>query len=521
MPALYIWEPTLIAGDDLRLATTCLILFRIFQSCLLVTIIYNLYNSVEHDPDLFITAGCVDYSENYWMWFHSVQIACFVVLAYTLGGAGIEMMVWKISGVGTPVESERRRKLVPLCKCMVVPMFVVRGAGFVFAVFSLIYTGNYCNCLKDANVESLDGTFHCQFDRGWFHVAKILIISMAVDVIFHSIMGCYITKKRLSRWYDEKRSPKARSAVEKSWEDTCRRCCQCSSIMTCYMFGGRNLTSGGYADVAIALTDFLDDGGSLDIVPSDIAAALICLVNIQKQKQIECKRELLKDSRGLFEDKQFTTKILRMFRESNWSKKRLTLDSKSLLESMTGASGDSPYVGDIEQGFEDLIKSFTIVEDNDIDIEPVAVEEVEELQKFMSRNNKIEDVSFRLVHDNHRIDFKPRIANILDVDNEFDRLVLGEGARYARVALAAYSWMLYIWTNRCSGCCSLTGATFYNAATCKLKCCHKNENIIGDNFCGWKHSAVMKTLGIDSSDILYANFKNGIGVSSFGIPSGV
>lgn len=73
--------------------------------------------------------------------------------------------------------------------------------------------------------------------------------------------------------------------------------------------------------------------------------------------------------------------------------------------------------------------------------------------------------------------------------------------------------MLYVWTNRCTGCLKLTGATFYNAATCKLECCHKHENITGDNCCGWKHSAVMKTLGIDDSDILYANFNNGIGVS--------
>jgi hypothetical protein len=204
------------------------------------------------------------------------------------------------------------------------------------------------------------------------------------------------------------------------------------------MFGGRNLTSGGYADVAIALTDFLDDGGSLDIVVSDIAAALICLVNIQKQKQIECTRELLKDSRGLFEDAQFTTKILRMFREVNSSKKKLTPASKALLQSMTGIAGDYSDIGDIEQGFEDLIKSFTI-EEEDEEIKPAA-DEMEELQKFVSSKATLEDVSFRLVHDNHRIHFQPRVTNVLSNDNEFDRLILGEGARYCRVALAAYSW---------------------------------------------------------------------------------
>ena len=325
-------------------------------------------------------------------------------------------------------------------------MFVIRSAGFVFAAFSVKYADGYCSCLNNALDinERIESTFHCQYDRGWFHVAKILVISMGVDVLLHIITFWYITKKRLFRWYDKKRPPRERSVREKSWEDTCRRCCQCSSIMTCYIFGGRNLTTAGYADVAIALTDFLHDGGSLDIVASDIAAALICLVNIQKQKQIECKRELLRDSRGLFADAQITRKMLRMLRESKSSnsKKRLSSASKSLLKSMTVCAVDQSYISDIEQGLDDKVESFAVSEGDGAGIQPLATNELEELQKFMSRNKTLEDVSFRLVHDNHRIDFTPRITNILDNENEFDRLILGEGARYCRVALAAYSWMV-------------------------------------------------------------------------------
>ena len=514
MPALKVWEPLLIAGDDLRLAATCLIVFRIFQSTLLIIILYNLYYHIDHDPDLFIGAGCVEYSENYWMWYNAVKIACYVVLTYSLGGVAIEAGVWKISGMGTPTETERRKMLVPICKFLIVPMFIIRTAGFIFSVYAVVFTDGYCSCLKNADLpKNLRNTFRCQYDEGWFHVAKILVISMLVDVILHLITICYIGKKRLFRWYDEKRAPKQRSAKEKSWENTCKRCCQCSSMMTCYIFGGRNLTSGGYADVAIALTDFLDDQGSLDIVPSDIAAALICLVNIQKQKHIERKQELLEDSKGLFQDEQFTTKIVRMLRDTNFSKRRRTLESKSLLQSMTGTACDQTNISDIEEGINDLIKSFTDNEAEDLGNIEQTTEEIDDIQKFLSRNKKLENVSFRLVHDDHRIDFRPRISNILDQDNDFDRLVLAEGARFSKVALAAYSWMLYVWTNRCSGCVSLTGTSFYNAARCKSICCDKHDNVIGDNCCGWKKIAVMKTLGIDDSDILYANFQNGIGVS--------
>lgn len=83
--------------------------------------------------------------------------------------------------------------------------------------------------------------------------------------------------------------------------------------MTCFLFGGGKLTPGSYTDVAIALTDFLDGGGMLDIVPSDIAAALICLVNVQKQKQIEVKNTLLQDGGSFAKDRTLFGKIWKQF----------------------------------------------------------------------------------------------------------------------------------------------------------------------------------------------------------------
>ena len=63
----------------------------------------------------------------------------------------------------------------------------------------------------------------------------------------------------------------------------------------------------------MASTDFVDGDGSLDIVPSDVAAALICLVNQQKQKQLDCKNELVREG-GLFaKDRKLATKLWRQF----------------------------------------------------------------------------------------------------------------------------------------------------------------------------------------------------------------
>lgn len=48
-------------------------------------------------------------------------------------------------------------------------------------------------------------------------------------------------------------------------------------------------------------------------MPSDVAAALICLVNQQKQKQLDCKNELVREG-GLFaKDRKLATKLWRQF----------------------------------------------------------------------------------------------------------------------------------------------------------------------------------------------------------------
>lgn len=501
-----------MAGDDLRLTTTLLILLRLLQSSLLIAIIYQL-SAYEYDPDIFIDAGCVEYSENYWIWYNCSLAACYTVLAYSVLGMGIECGIWKISGVGTPTEMERRKALVPLCKCVVIPMFLIRLVGFIFGVYIIDYTKGYCDCVKDAWSDDFDlqreKRSFCPYDRGWFNLVKFLVITMGVDIILHIMMACYISKQKVTRWHDARRAPKKRSEKERSWEMTCKRCCECSSIMTCYIFGGRNLTNGGYVDVAIALTDFLDDGGSLDIVPSDIAAALICLVNIQKQKQIERKNELLKDSTGLFaKDKLFSSRILKYFRESKASSKQHTEQPDALVKSICDGTTLNIH-GDIEDQLEG-VSSYDMG-----DFANSTTEEMEQIRHFMTRKETIQNISFGLVHDNHKIDFMPRISKVLSPKDKFDRLVLGEGARYCRVALAAYSWMLYVWTNRCTGCCELTGDTICRAATCKLGKCGKNEHIIGDNCCGWKHSAVLRSLDIDEADISYANFKNGIGINPY------
>ena len=74
-----------------------------------------------------------------------------------------------------------------------------------------------------------------------------------------------------------------------------------------------------------------------------------------------------------------------------------------------------------------------------------------------------------------------------------------------------YNWMLYVYTHMLTGCCELTSSTIHGKATCRSK----NPNVIGDNWCGWKEGALLKTLGIKDSDIIHANFVNGVSITPY------
>lgn len=598
MPALVVWERLFVAGDDLRISSTLMFLLRLLQICIMIPIIYNL-SRLEHDPYIFVEVGCIEYEDNYWMWYRVAVASCFVALLYGIVGAVIEFSIWRISGMGTPTETEVRSRLVPLCKCNMVPMLMIRTLGFAFALFAMLFTEGYCRCVVDQlknliddgssdRGEAMQHIQSCPSRQKWFYCIRILVFTMACDVFFPTVTFCVVMRKRIRTWYRGIRPTRERSIgdKEKSWQNTCKRCFECSSIMTCYMFGGQKLTAGSYADVAIALVDFLDDEGSLDIVPSDIAAALICLVNVQKQKQIERKNELLQDSVGVFaKNRRFTTNLYKMFRESKASRKeskhtrvqrKLHNRTKSWIhdcalgesiranifeeEAKTSISSHKERNEDIETGIdkqqEAAEESTSVVEvvvspnqveggqlSSEVDTEskldqetedgeaslvsgysqttasvcPQSEPELTELREFLGKRETMAKISFRLIHSNSdsSLQFLPIIPRVLSPQNCFDRLVLGEGARYCSVALAAYSWMLYIWTNMCTGCCELTADTLCGLCTCKPRYCHSSEHIIGDNACGWKQTAVLKTLGISESDFLYANFSNDVGVNPY------
>ena len=351
-----VWEPSVFAGDDLRFISMVTFVLRVFQICLVGYIIHQI-RTFDHSPEDFIESGCLENEDKYWLWYSGIVIGCFLTLSYGVIGAFIEVVIFKISGRGTPTETDKRRHLVPICKCYMIPMLLLRTLGFIFLIVAMTVTNQFCNCatkyyyLLDSSGEIVFSS--CPTDE-LRTTAILLIFTMACDVLFPFITLVTVTRHKMHKFYRRIRPRKDRSLedVQRSWQTTCKRLCECSSLMTCYMFGGQKLTAGSYADVAIALADFLDDGGNLDIVPSDIAAALICLVNIQKQKQIDCKHRLLQQG-GLFaKDRKLAHRLWRQFINSDTSHHPITLNSGSD-SSLKGMDADTNSTGDVESGGHD------------------------------------------------------------------------------------------------------------------------------------------------------------------------
>ena len=175
-----------------------------------------------------------------------------------------------------------------------------------------------------------------------------------------------------------------------------------------------------------------------------VAAALICLVGIQKQKQITCKNTLLADNGVLAKKSGLASQLWKQFQlaESRTNNsKEISLALKRSLSDMQNPSPDDIEAGTHAQDEEDnqvLESSSSLSTANRTiqnqwvadDLEPTA-NQLESLRNtIIERKDKSDFLSYRLVHSG---DFEPTINCVLSPTNKFDCLMLGEGDRYSQV----------------------------------------------------------------------------------------
>ena len=85
--------------------------------------------------------------------------------------------------------------------------------------------------------------------------------------------------------------------AQELWAHRCRFACQCLSYTTCYTFGGRHAANHSaapfFADVATALADFLESRNILDLTLTDWMAGLWVLQRMQRQRVYAARRRIV------------------------------------------------------------------------------------------------------------------------------------------------------------------------------------------------------------------------------------
>ena len=284
MPALVLFGiRTFVAGDDLRTFCACAMLLRLIQlvACVLLTV--TLHGSLQFDTNVQEICKGGDRIQAL-INKSSILFLCYLSCAYITAVVGLflEIGILRTGAKGTPVEQERRACLQPLCHIKMIPMSVLRMGCMVMGVMILKVLRQVCWCgglaLNPYAICPQLGVLY-----GWLGV---LIGSHIAEATVVGLTGIYFFWKKTGRAYSPKISQEAK------WKCCCRCCCTVTSVLTCCLYGGRDGGAGDFADIAILLSDFFDNKGTLDIVASDVTVGLRTLARVQQQKQSECRLSL-------------------------------------------------------------------------------------------------------------------------------------------------------------------------------------------------------------------------------------
>uniref|UniRef100_A0A7S2ETV8 sn-1-specific diacylglycerol lipase n=1 Tax=Ditylum brightwellii TaxID=49249 RepID=A0A7S2ETV8_9STRA len=494
----------------------------------------------------------------------------------------LDIATVKTSYTGTPTQPERRSALKCLCTVKLLPIELVRIAIVIVGLILLITVDRYCDCVNAAGrigEESGfgDGRFmnSCRRFSLWFGCLICIVVTQLFEVGFDAMVVIHGIYKVTRQKYSSKRDidgTNDNEGAEKKWENCCVKCCQCTSLLTCCLFGGYRNNASDFSSVAIALADFMADKGTVDCVFSDVVAGMVMLLKVQKERKIKSREALIKAKidEGVPSAAAKTTKsIMRsklgMKKTVNPKKKGeglITLDGQNEksaydggepcvinaqsplyeeeeLEDNLSSSEHLPLVKEKSEGCEDWTMS-NIEEGLDGPAHKLSekktssgvgestlqssrqsmlkmmkdaalLEEKRYLGYSADNDSSIADsghaLTYRIKREGDKVTTVPAIRKILSPAVAVDRSALAEGARYSRVALAIYTWMMFIFNRPCLGA-GLLGCARSMTFLRRVRQSKKDSTIIGDNICGCNEAALFVQAGINETDIVYAQFSN-------------
>lgn len=530
MPALRIYGlRTVVAGDDLRLMNYSIILFRLLQVGVAIPLAVALTKYRGGDSTVGSSRSCD--RNNISNELHRkpqglLTIYLIASLGLALCSMAIELMLIKVSSLGTPTQPEKREGVKRLCQIRMLPLGFARICVFALAMACLVKFNGYCNCKEDdLTVSMSSGGCSSQM---WYQCFKVLVGTHIADifapVLLFMLWLLMILRRRLKINYSRRRE----KDVGRKWRRCCRACCMCSSLFTCCLCGGRDVSTADFSDVAITLSNYFDGGGTLDVVPSDVVAGLIMLLRLQRQKKLECRESLIQSGNcGAKEKDESSPSPNMMCSPATASSNKALTSARLILDEEDGSTG---FVHDTQQALRNCHMDTCHIRSPPPSSEQSNVDR-RSIQKIMTASaineQRLEHgdaddavpsdlartIVYRLARNNSNIFYEPSLAVALSPDDTFDRSTVAEGARFIKMAQAIYTWMLYASNRPCTGCCTLCGAWVCGVLRCSS--CKEKDNIHGENICGWHEISLLREAGLDESDIVYAQFREGFAVTPY------
>jgi Lipase (class 3) len=336
--------------------------------------------------------------------------------------------------------------------------------------------------------------------------------------------------------------------AEEMWAERCSKACRCLSVASCFMFGGQELAAGAeFGDVARALADYLETRGVLDVVPSDVATGFLLLQRLQKERIHEARRAMVNElarAHSLVADEGGPETSERAIRVPNVQvaeeggvddRARRPTSATTPTDAMTTptARNGRPSLERHTSGLDGSRLGTSLYRDE--------IFQPPEFSAMMSSSSSA-TTSRTFLASLYRLDSRGNVErltrSIFRRDSPLDMQVLEEGARYAKYALAIYTWVLYLYVHPVTGiprllcgppscrccCCrksvsplsslsetSRLASSPASAASSEPCCSHhvRGERLEEDNFWQTHKTALLLTAGLNEDDVVYVQLKSG------------
>ena len=339
-------------------------------------------------------------------------------------GVILSFVMHKISGRGSPTQPELREGLGRLfaCQLFVMPvlLLVLAAAG----TSGVVYLHERIQCVgylgtKPKWYKYLIAAISCQY----FEVCVYAIVIIAW-------LRFELRRRIIPR---KKNAPKTIEEQAKEWNEFCQCCCGATALCCCFSFGGRGIRDEDFGSMARTLSELFDDGGTLDIVASDIVAGLMAMSLEQEDEKRRCVEELKKDMKNprIGELDEATTSRAVVLTEQLKALLRLTTGDveagniilgRGVPSFLPGSSGGESRAGD-------------------------------------SKANTRKDAFMYKTNEEGHI--KLAVSQFLSPDIDADCYAVAQGSHFLKYSIAVNTWKNYVFMNLTTNCCRLAFARCY------------------------------------------------------------